>query len=276
MTTITRQGVAKDGQDANDAAWRARYAEAPVVNSYRELETLQVPEQAIFQRLRSTLAMSSLLDVGVGAGRTAAQLGGTVAEYTGVDYSARMIEACHKRFSAAPWYSPNRFQVEDARALSFGNSQFDIVFFSFNGLDHVSPAQRDVALAECHRVLRPGGWFIYSGHNLSWYDGKGLLPRSRGWREWMGQYRYLKAMKTLNGGQPDLRAVDEATLRDAPHGLLLHYARPTAHLRETQRAGFVQTRVFNRQGREVTGHSRLNGQRDTWMYYLSRRPTLQS
>lgn len=270
---MNARSEAMSHRDANDEAWQRRYSDAPVVGAYREANRLQAPELAIFGQIGPALAQSSLLDIGVGAGRTAAHLAGAAMDYVGIDYAAAMVQACHERFAAAPWYSPARFREADVRALPFENEHFEIVLFSFNGLDHVLPPQRALALAECHRVLKPGGWFIHSGHNLSWFDGSGLLPRSRGWRDWLGQYRYLKAMKQINAGHGRSRSVDETALRDPPHGLLLHYARPSAHLRELRSAGLVDARVFDRRGREITRSSRLNANRDTWLYYLSRRPT---
>lgn len=271
MTTTTRVPGALD---PNDAAWLSHYSAQPVVGGYRGNEHLQAPEQAILALLAAELPQASLLDVGVGGGRTALHLAGECKSYVGVDYSEAMVRACHERFASAPWYAAERFQSADARALPFQDERFDIVFFSFNGLDHVPTPQRPAALSECRRVLKPGGWFIYSGHNLSWFDGQGWLPRSRGWADWLDQYRFLAAMKRLNRDLAPTNGVDSADLRDPPDGLFMHYARPTKHLRELQAAGLSDARVFDGRGVEITGARLLNANRDAWVYYLSRRPVV--
>src|SRR2546430_7085903 len=80
------------------------------------------------------LAYMRMLDIGVGRGRTTAHFGSLVKEYTGIDYSPRMIEACRQQFRYAK--VPFRFEVGDARDLHvFGDGVFDFILFSFNGLD---------------------------------------------------------------------------------------------------------------------------------------------
>lgn len=190
-----------------------------------------------------------------------------------LDYSAGMVEVCHQRFRAEPWYAAERFRQADARSLPFPDAAFDIVLFSFNGLDPVPPESRATALAECARVLKPGGWFIYSGHNLNWLDGQGLLPRRAGWRAWWNEHRYRTRMRRLNADGPSTLGTDAAHLKDPPDGLRLYYARPAGHLRELAAAGLTQARVFDGRGREITADPAMPRARDAWLYYLARRAT---
>jgi ubiquinone/menaquinone biosynthesis C-methylase UbiE len=52
------------------------------------------------------------------------------------------------------------FRIVDARAMPFDDAQFDGVF-SFGVLHHVLNGWRQV-IAETARVLKPGGWFIFT------------------------------------------------------------------------------------------------------------------
>jgi ubiquinone/menaquinone biosynthesis C-methylase UbiE len=52
------------------------------------------------------------------------------------------------------------FRVADARAMPFDDAQFDGVF-SFYVLHHIPGGWRQVAV-ETARVLRPGGWFVFT------------------------------------------------------------------------------------------------------------------
>lgn len=101
-----------------------------------------------------------VLDLGVGAGRTTAALAERSASYVGLDYAAAMVESCRTRFPDLD------FVDGDASDLAmFRDNEFDVVVFSFNGIDCIIPAEgRSRCLAEIHRVLVPGGRLILSSH----------------------------------------------------------------------------------------------------------------
>lgn len=121
---------------------------------------LLAPEASILRRLGPGLSNAEILDIGVGGGRTTAHLVRLSPKYTGIDYSPRMISRCKARYPALS------FEVCDARDLSrFGDGRFDLVLFSFNGLDYVSHPERLKVLGEIRRLLSKGGAFIFSSHN---------------------------------------------------------------------------------------------------------------
>ncbi|MEO1435133.1 MAG: class I SAM-dependent methyltransferase [Bacteroidota bacterium] len=106
-----------------------------------------------------------LLDLGCGTGRTTFglwELG--YRNLIAVDLTPEMIESAvaiqTQRKSDIP------FQVGDATALALETDQFDAVLFSFNGLMSI-PGQhnRDNALSEIKRVLKPGGIFLFTTHD---------------------------------------------------------------------------------------------------------------
>jgi ubiquinone/menaquinone biosynthesis C-methylase UbiE len=53
-----------------------------------------------------------------------------------------------------------RFRIVDARAMPFEDAQFDAVF-SFGVLHHILRGWRQ-AVSETARVLKPGGWFVFT------------------------------------------------------------------------------------------------------------------
>ena len=70
------------------------------------------------------------------------------------------------------------FRVVDARVMPFNDAQFDGVF-SFGVLHHILGGWRQV-IAETARVLKPGGWFVFTDMVLPPRTGcmvRWLLPR---------------------------------------------------------------------------------------------------
>ncbi len=132
-----------------------------------------------------------ILDLGVGAGRTTAWLAEGAAAYLGVDYAPNMVAACRRRFPQ------HRFEVGDATELAgVADASFDVVVFSFNGIDYLTPdAARLSCLRHCRRVLASGGLLIFSAHNA-----RGIIfrPRLRGAPLWKKAWRLVYApLKTM-------------------------------------------------------------------------------
>lgn len=130
-----------------------------VASHYAALKYLTPCERLLFRTYLNR--RMTILDLGVGGGRTTAYLSRVALHYVGVDYSEAMIRECKRRFPGLD------FVLADAADLSrFENASFDAIVFSFNGLDSVVPNEkRSRCLRECWRVLRPAGILIFSCHN---------------------------------------------------------------------------------------------------------------
>ncbi len=97
-----------------------------------------------------------LLDVGTGPGVAAAAAHARGAVVTGVDVSPGMIALARAKHPGIT------FQVAEVTELPFPGAAFDIVTCNF-ALGHFPTP--DAALAECIRVLAPGGVLAFS-----WWD----------------------------------------------------------------------------------------------------------
>jgi ubiquinone/menaquinone biosynthesis C-methylase UbiE len=127
-----------------------------------------------------------VLDVGCGTGlllRQLAQRLPDAAELTGIDAAAAMIEAAGAR--PGPRL---RFLQGTAERLPFENSSFDLVV-STTSFDHWT--DQAAGLAECRRVLAPGGAFV-----LADLFSLALLPTLIGGRRDRARTR-LRATKLL-------------------------------------------------------------------------------
>lgn len=248
--------------------WNQHFARGKVVAAYRSAR-LQPPESAIFDTLASELAGAVVVDIGVGAGRTAAFLAPRCLRYLGSDIVPAMVQACGERFACEPWHRTESFLQADVCALPYTSASADVVVFSFNGIDHVPQPGRAQALAECRRVLKAGGAFIYSSHNLNWFDSPAVLPRRSTWREWLDDTQHRRKMRRINAATRT-RPLAQATLREPPQGLDLYYARPQEHMAQATAAGFLAQRAFDQRGREASHGAAAHAWLDPWVYYLAR------
>ena len=130
-----------------------------VVDHYAAAAWLQPCEAYCFDKYVNS--GDTILDLGVGGGRTTPHLLAKASRYVGADYSQSMVEACREKFPALEFY------CEDASDLKrFDDASFDVVVFSFNGIDFIRTGEaRARCMREVNRILRPDGRFIFSSHN---------------------------------------------------------------------------------------------------------------
>ena len=104
--------------------------------------------------IAALLSLGDVLDVGSGDGGAAACIAPYCRSLTCVDTNPRLIEAARERLSK---FRHARAEVADVHALPYAAGSFDavLVFHTLTYAEH--PAQ---ALAECARVLRPGGRLV--------------------------------------------------------------------------------------------------------------------
>jgi SAM-dependent methyltransferase len=135
------------------------YNRPDVAAHYAVLDYLTPCERYLFELYIQPGA--AILDLGVGGGRTTPYLSTRASRYVGVDYAVEMIRACRRKHPSL------EFMVAEASDLSkMAACSFDAVVFAFNGLDYVIPGEaRMKCLKECHRILKPDGILLFSGHN---------------------------------------------------------------------------------------------------------------
>ena len=100
------------------------------------------------------LELGDVLDAGSGDGAAAASLAPYCRSLTCIDTNPRMIDAARERLARYPHV---RAQVADLHELPFDAAAFDAVLM-FHTLTYAERPAR--ALAECARVLRPGGRLV--------------------------------------------------------------------------------------------------------------------
>jgi ubiquinone/menaquinone biosynthesis C-methylase UbiE len=118
-------------------------------------------EEAIISSLTNEIS-ESVLDIGVGPGRTTPYLSALSNNYVGIDYSIVMLKPCKAKYRDAS------LALCDAKALCFEDESFNVIYFCWNAIDEVNHEDRLIMLSEIHRVLKAGGAFFFSCHNLNW------------------------------------------------------------------------------------------------------------
>jgi ubiquinone/menaquinone biosynthesis C-methylase UbiE len=245
------------------------------VRSFRALEGWTDPgERAAFDGVRSAAHGQPILDLGVGAGRTVPLLRDISKDYVGLDYTPQLVEACRKKHPGV------RIVQGDARDLSqFASGSFELVVFSFNGIDAVNPTDRVVILREARRVLRSGGMLLFSSHNR---NGPGF-----GERLTFGVYKTrnpfklarrvvtaaLHAPRTVRNYSSYSKLVFDGegyAIRNASahdHGILVQYVTLGWQLRQLNGLGFQPDPLIfaSSDGRRLSAD---DDTRDVWWFHL--------
>lgn len=107
----------------------------------------------------------NILDIGCGTGRTTFGLYEEgYRNITGLDLSPKMIEGA--RGISESREIDLEFIVGDATSLPYEDESFTNIVFSFNGFMQIpSKELREKALQEIKRVLKRGGYFIFTTHD---------------------------------------------------------------------------------------------------------------
>ena len=232
---------------------------------------LTPPERVLLQRLRDRWPTVDMLDLGVGAGRTAYTFAAVARSYVGIDFAPAMIESARE---LVPEDERTAFVVHDVRDLSpWHGRNFGVVLFSFNGLDAVPPRDRAVVLAEVRKVIADDGIFAFSAHSLDALPFDASLRRPSFHAPLRTTYRSLRRSFGLARANRhvDLDAARKrgwALVRDDAHdfALTLCYVSASYQVDELRVAGFAATDVLDMHGVNVDPRS---PGRDPHLFYLA-------
>lgn len=126
-----------------------------------------------------------VLEIGVGSGLNLAFYDpGRVTRVVGIDRSAELLQRARARAASAP--VPVELMLAPVEQLPFADRSFDAAVVTYTLCSVDDPSR---ALAEIHRVLRPGAELIFVEH--------GLAPDA-GPRRW--QHRLTPAWSRIGGG----------------------------------------------------------------------------
>ncbi len=270
-------GPTESQVDINDSVWSRD------VEVYTGLDSWTDPgERALLQRLAPQTRGRAILDVGVGAGRSAWYLTLLSEDYVAVDLNQDMVDAARRNLPAAD------IRQADARDLSqFPDARFDLVYFSHAGLDAIDHVGRRQALDEFVRVTSPGGHVAYSTLNRLgpfWHAGPGPVA-SPGHRPNPYNYARFAARLALHPARHvhgfrsahRLRAMAEDhgawgtdTMPTHDWSLLVHYVTAAAAWQELTDVGLEPVAIIGDDGRDLDPAAENRDIR--WFHLLGRKP----
>lgn len=249
------------------------YQNKKIVKFYSNKNYLQPPEKTILEEL-SSKGIESMLDIGVGGGRTTSFFSKISKEYLGIDYSKDMIDKCEQKFTDIKDFT-GKFDVVDARDMScFKDNSFDFILFSFNGIDYVSNKDRKKILSEIHRVITPTGYFAFSTHNKNklydlfvfrfqlppWY----LFPKK------IIKWILLKFIYNRGINKELIKKRSYLIVNDGAHGFSskTFYIDPVAQIKELKKSKFIVNSILSLGRGEKLSQNDIENNYEPWLYYF--------
>jgi ubiquinone/menaquinone biosynthesis C-methylase UbiE len=265
------------------------YNHVRISKDYAGRDYLDKAETRIIEELKDLLPRFNMLDMGVGAGRTTRYFLPLANSYIGADYAPNMIAECKKKFK-----SKKIFEVLDVRNMDkFSDNMFDFILFSYNGIDSFGLADREIALSEIKRVLRNGGYFSFSTHNINWkglYDlftFKNMFKRLTNKKENTKNpfYKFIIFFKSLfinlrlnfQNKSFNIKTHIESLRKDGCGGLTdnslngkasIFYISYKSQIQQLKKFGFKDISAYSVNGIKTEDESELN--KGGWIYYLCR------
>ncbi len=245
------------------------YSSKKGVSSYINT-LLQPPEVSIFVKYKDFYYNKNILDIGCGAGRTSFYFRNFSHQYTGIDYSERMIDYCKNT------YPELLFKQSDVRNLAeFKDNSFDFIMFSYNGIDYINDAERKIAFNEITRVLKKEGLFVFSTHNRS-YKNIELKPDFNVSLNPVNFFRnaaeyILQISNHLKLKKKQVNHPDYAILNDQGNNfsLLTYYITKEKQIKQIHHAGLELIEIYNMDGQPL--QQEQDDTENLWLYFVTQK-----
>jgi SAM-dependent methyltransferase len=227
---------------------------------YATLRDVEPGERQALTDIADQVRDKRILDLGVGGGRTVEALLQLSSNYVGVDYVDEMVMSCRRSFPGV------RFEKMDARSMPvFPDGSFDLIMFSQQGICMVDHEGRMAILREAHRLLAPGGVFIFSTYNRNSVEHDQLfrfpelkisadIGKSLRSMAGFGWHLARRAFNRLRYRNRRISTTEYSIINDQCHdyGTMLYYITLDEQRKQLARVGFSgDVRVYDYSGRTI-------------------------
>ena len=252
------------------------YESEKAVKDYETHNYLLGAEQKILTIIKEYKINGSMLDIGVGAGRTTSFFAKEFENYTGIDYSAPMIELCNNKFQQ----NNVSFIHADARKLDtyFEENSFDFVLFSFNGIDCLDYNDRLVVLQKIKQVLKPDGFFAFSTHNIYNFPLLFSIQWPRNPFKLLKELKRWRGVQKLNKPMNELLKLDYTPVIDGDMDFQAEYLyfKPEYQFVQLNDFHFQEIKMYTlKNGNEISSFKNIEKINDPWIYYLCKNKKLK-
>jgi ubiquinone/menaquinone biosynthesis C-methylase UbiE len=246
--------------DEIDRVNKETYRKAWAVREYEEKGDLVTPaERAVLDRVADDVRGAPVLELGMGTGRSVRALREVSADYRGLDYTPGMVDLCRRRFPGVA------FELGDARDLRrYPEASFALVAFFCQGIDMVLHEDRSAILREVFRVLRPGGYYVFSTHNKDSDDhDRGLVlpdfhPTANPIRLAVRVARFaaqvgFRVFNRWRFARLSTSTAEYSLVNDVAHDyrMMAYYVTLEAQRRRLRDVGFARDEAYDNAGRRV-------------------------
>jgi ubiquinone/menaquinone biosynthesis C-methylase UbiE len=154
----------QSSQERELAHWREWESKADDVWGWRTpAGNIRADRRAdLFYRLGRMGKHSAVLEIGCGTGEFSRRIAPRVQELRATDLSPELLQRAKERLRAECLDAAVLFEIQDAMQLNISDDCFDSAF-GCSILHHVNAGK---ALSEIYRVLKPGGWCVFSEPNM--------------------------------------------------------------------------------------------------------------
>lgn len=233
------------------------------------------PELYLLYKYENIINNAKMLDIGIGFGRTTHYFAEVTKEYVGIDYQKDPVDFCKKKYIHL---QNAEFYICDARNMRiFEDNYFDIILFSFNGIDYVSHHDRLEILKEMKRICKQDGIVYFSTHNLQSIENLFSFKFSYDPLKCIYSFRKKLLLKRKNPKITNLinniSNIEYAIICDGGQNFKLdnYYIAPDKQIDQLVELGFKDIKVISlSDGIEVKNKSELKTIKDPWIYYLCR------
>jgi SAM-dependent methyltransferase len=223
------------------------------VKAYTRQSELNAPEKVLLKSIAKKELRTSMLDLGVGAGRTTEYFASLFNIYFGIDYSLGMINACLKKF----WGNTNyHFYAIDALNIRYISwmPDMDFIFFSAQGICYFDTMEQVQAMISlCSRLLNPDGVFAFSIQNsLSLQEHYRFHVRKNPFRI-IPEFLRWRKIRSMNGSIDQYQGKLCYQITD---GMISWQIHPEYMRGLLSDAGFKRIDILNEQGIIVASDSK--------------------